>query len=60
MKAKNKKMVITKEQILKIERTARRNVDIELQVPRVANNVHASKKTYKRKAKHLGYIRGQD
>ena len=50
MKANKQK--ITKEQIYKMERQARRNVDIELQTPRCRNTVHKSAKQFTRKDKH--------
>jgi hypothetical protein len=39
---------INKEDIYKMERSARRNADIELQIPRVKHSVHKSKKDYNR------------
>lgn len=50
--AKNKKMKITAEQIYNIERTARRQADIELGVPFFKHKAHKSVKDYTRKPKH--------
>ena len=45
-------MKITKLDILKMERTARRNIEIELRLPKLMSTVFVSKKTYTRKVKH--------
>ena len=39
---------ITKEDVYKMERAARRNAEIEMQMPRVKHSVHKSKKDYSR------------
>jgi uncharacterized C2H2 Zn-finger protein len=41
-------MKITKDQMLKMERAARREADIQFQTPRVRSVVHKSKKDYSR------------
>lgn len=41
-------MKITKEQLLKMDRAARRNAAIELNVPHFKHKVHKSKKDYNR------------
>jgi len=43
-----KALKITKEDVYKMERAARRNTEIELQLPRVKHSVHKSKKDYNR------------
>lgn len=43
-----KSFKITKEDVYKMERAARRNAEIELQLPRVKHSVHKSKKDYNR------------
>ena len=53
-KTKSLKMKITKEQILIMERSARRNADIECGVPHFKHKAHKSLKDYKRKPKHRG------
>lgn len=45
---KANKMKITKEQLLNIDRAARRKADIELNVPHFKHKVHKSKKDYNR------------
>jgi len=52
--AKNKKhkMIITKEQIMTMERSARRTADIECNVPHFKHKAHKSVKDYTRKPKH--------
>lgn len=45
-------MKITKMDILKLERIARRNVEIELRLPKLKSSIVKSKKTYNRKDKH--------
>jgi hypothetical protein len=49
---KRNKITITKKQILNMERTARRNVDVELGISKPTNKVHKSAKQYTRKPKH--------
>ena len=39
---------IKKEDIYKMERSARRNAEIELQLPRIKHSTHKSKKDYNR------------
>lgn len=46
---KANKMKITKEQLLKIDRAARRNASIELGIPHFKHKTHKSKKDYNRK-----------
>jgi len=41
-------MKITKDQMLRMERAARREADIQEQMPRVRHVVHKSKKDYSR------------
>jgi hypothetical protein len=43
-----KALKITKEDIYKMERAARRNAEIELQLPRIKHSVHKTKKDYNR------------
>jgi uncharacterized C2H2 Zn-finger protein len=43
-----KTIKITKEDIYKMERAARRNAEIELQLPRIKHSVHKTKKDYNR------------
>jgi hypothetical protein len=49
---KLKNIKITKDQILNIERTVRRNIEIEEGTRCNMNRVHKSAKTYTRKPKH--------
>lgn len=49
---KRNKITITKHEVLNIERTARRSVDIELGIGKPTNKVHKSAKQYTRKPKH--------
>jgi uncharacterized protein with PIN domain len=49
---KRNKITITAKQILNMERTARRNVDIELGISRPTNKAHKNAKDYTRKPKH--------
>ena len=49
---KTNKMKITKEQILKMQKAAGRNADIELGVPHFKHKVHKTAKDYTRKPKH--------
>jgi hypothetical protein len=51
-KSKNNKMIITKEQMLTMERSARRTADIECGVPHFKHKAHKSAKDYTRKPKH--------
>jgi hypothetical protein len=50
--AKSKKIIITTEQIYNIERTARRQADIEMGVPFFKHKAHKTAKDYTRKPKH--------
>ena len=52
MAKKNKSLKITKEQIHKMDRAARRNIEIEQGGSQPPHKVHKSKKTYTRKPKH--------
>jgi len=50
--AKTKKLKISAEQIYNMERTARRQADIECGVPFFKHKAHKSLKDYTRKPKH--------
>lgn len=52
MAKKIKSLKITKEQIHKMDRAARRNIEIEQGGSQPPHKVHKSKKTYTRKPKH--------
>jgi hypothetical protein len=50
-------LTISKERMLKMERAARREADIQNQTPRVRHTIHKSKKDYNRQMnKKLGKI----
>jgi hypothetical protein len=56
MAKKNKKLKITAEQIYTMERSARRQADIEMGVPFFKHKAHKSAKDYTRKPKHKKHI----
>ena len=59
MKASKQKIKISKEQVMKIERAARRTADIECGVPHFKHKAHKSAKDYTRKPKHKkSYLEG--